>query len=70
MKKLIINSNLYIVKNEDFDKVMEAEGMCFSSANADNLEDLRQVLIGIVETHTPQEDYSTFIPEEPINLPF
>lgn len=64
MNYIIIDQELYLIKEQDLDKVHEAEAICCGSCNKWTLQDLRETLLDIVSRYKPLKVYSIEIPED------
>lgn len=53
MKYLIIDQELYLIKEQDLRKVYEAEGHCCGSCDKWTLQNLRETLLDIMSRYNP-----------------
>ena len=64
MKYIIIDQELYLITEQDLQKVYEAEGICCGSCNKWTLQDLRETLLEIMSSYKPLEVDLIQMPED------
>lgn len=66
MKYLIIDQELYLISEQDLQKVYEAEGHCCGSCNEWTLQNLRETLLDIMDRYKPLKVDLTQLPVDQI----